>query len=77
MCLALPARILERAGDDAWVRLGEARMRTNLILTPEAGVGDWVLVHAGFAIQQLSEEDARETFRVFDAMRESADEATS
>lgn len=76
MCLALPARILERTGDDAWVRLGESRMRTNLILTPEAGVGDWVLVHAGFAIQQLSEEDARETFRVFDAMQADAAESS-
>ena len=74
MCLALPAKILERAGDDAWVRLGESRMRTNLILTPEAGVGDWVLVHAGFAIQQVSEADARETFRVFDAMQADAGE---
>lgn len=73
MCLALPAMVLKRTGDDAWVQLGESRMRTNLILTPEAGVGDWVLVHAGFAIQQLSEEDARETFRVFDAMQEGAE----
>lgn len=71
MCLALPARILERDGDDAWVQLGESRLRTNLIITPDAGVGDWVLVHAGFAIQQLSEEDARETFRVFERLAES------
>ncbi|MDJ0521356.1 MAG: HypC/HybG/HupF family hydrogenase formation chaperone [Planctomycetota bacterium] len=77
MCLALPAKILEREGDDAWVRLGESKMRTNLILTPEACVGDWVLVHAGFAIQQVSEEDARETFRVFDQMQQGIDEESS
>ena len=37
-------------------------------------MGDWVLVHAGFAIQQVSEADARETFRVFDAMQADAGE---
>ncbi len=72
MCLALPAQILERAGDDGWVQLGESRMRTSLLLTPDALVGDWVLVHAGFAIQQVSEEDAQETFRLFDEMAEKA-----
>ncbi len=74
MCLALPAQILEREGDDGWVQLGESRMRANLLLTPEALVGDWVLVHAGFAIQQVSEADARETYRVFDQMAASAEE---
>ncbi len=73
MCLALPARILERDGDDGWVQLGESRMRANLLLTPDAHVGDWVLVHAGFAIQQVSEADARETFRVFDNMKKHAE----
>ena len=62
MCLALPARVEESQNEMAWVRLGDARMRVSLIMTPEAGVGDWVLVHAGFAIQQVSDEDARETW---------------
>jgi hydrogenase expression/formation protein HypC len=77
MCLALPAKILERDGDDAWVQLGETRLRTNLIITPDAGVGDWVLVHAGFAIQQVSEEDARETFRAFELLAESMESKES
>jgi hydrogenase expression/formation protein HypC len=62
MCLALPARIEASQDDMAWVRLGDARMRVSLIMTPDARVGDWVLVHAGFAIQQVSDEDARETW---------------
>ena len=62
MCLALPARVEECRDEMAWVRLGDARMRVSLLMTPNAGVGDWVLVHAGFAIQQVSEEDARETW---------------
>ena len=62
MCLAIPARVEERLGDDARVRLGEARMRVSVVLTPEARVGDWVLVHAGFALKRISEADARETW---------------
>lgn len=59
MCLAIPARV-ERIDDTgAWVRLGDAQVRVQLDMTPQAGVGDWVLVHAGFAIQQLDEDDVR------------------
>lgn len=70
MCLALPAKIVEKDGEDAWVVLGDARMRVNLVMTPEAEVDDWVLVHAGFAIQQLSEEDALETWQLIDALQQ-------
>jgi hydrogenase expression/formation protein HypC len=62
MCVALPARIVEMSGDEAWVELGESRLLASLALVPEAGVGDWILVHAGFAIQLVAEEDARETW---------------
>jgi hydrogenase expression/formation protein HypC len=68
MCLALPTRILEKDGDLARVALGDARLKVSLVLTPEAGIGDWVLVHAGFAIQQVTEEDARETWRIAEAL---------
>ena len=72
MCLALPAKIVECDGEDAWVVLGETRMKVNLVMTPEADANDWVLVHAGFAIQQLSEEDALETWRIFEEVQEAA-----
>jgi hydrogenase expression/formation protein HypC len=75
MCLAVPAQIVEKDGDTAWVQLGESRMKASLVVTPDAGVGDWVLVHAGFAIQQVSEEDARETFRIFAEMEAAARDA--
>lgn len=67
MCLALPTKVLEKSGEEGWVRLGETRMRVNLVMTPEAEVGDWVLVHAGFAIQQVTEEDAQETWRIYES----------
>ena len=68
MCLALPARVDERDDERGWVKLGDVRQRVNLLMTPEAQVGDWVLVHAGFAIQQIAPEDAVETWRVIEAI---------
>jgi hydrogenase expression/formation protein HypC len=73
MCLALPAKIVERDGDDGRVVLGDVRLDVNLVMTPDVGVGGWVLVHAGFAIQEVSEEDARETWRIYEEIREGAD----
>ncbi|MHC4991010.1 MAG: HypC/HybG/HupF family hydrogenase formation chaperone [Planctomycetota bacterium] len=73
MCLALPAKIVEREGEACWVVLGDTRMRVSLIMTPEAGVGSWVLVHAGFAIQRVSEEDALETWELIESVEKSAE----
>lgn len=62
MCLAVPAKVIERAGDEAVVDLQGSSLRISTVLTPEVACGDWVLVHAGFAITQLDEADARETW---------------
>ena len=64
MCLAVPARVVERDGDEAVADLHGNRVRINAMLTPEASVGDWVLLHAGFAIQRLDAEEAARTFEV-------------
>ncbi|MHC4413679.1 MAG: HypC/HybG/HupF family hydrogenase formation chaperone [Planctomycetota bacterium] len=68
MCLALPAKIIEREGDNGWVVVGDTRLRVNLIMTPEAQLNDWVLVHAGFAIQSVSEADALATWQIIEAL---------
>ncbi len=68
MCLAIPAKVISvTEGDTPQARTGivdlqGSQLETSLALTPDAGEGDWVLVHAGFAIQQLSEKDAQETW---------------
>ncbi len=49
----------------AEVEIGGANRRISLALTPEARVGDYVIVHTGFAISVLDEEEARETLRLF------------
>lgn len=70
MCLAIPGQILavDEAGDDpvtgrlATVDMQGTRVEASLAMTPEAGAGDWVLVHAGFALAVLDETEARETW---------------
>mgnify|MGYP001191722688 CR=1 FL=1 len=67
MCLALPGRIVERTGESsAEVDMHGNRFAVRLDLVPEAGVGDWVLVHAGFAITKIAESDARETWALLE-----------
>ena len=59
MCLALPARVVElQAGDSAVVDLGGVRKTVSVALTPEAQVGDYVIVHVGHAIGLLDAEEA-------------------
>ena len=60
MCLAVPGKIVSIEGDDADVDFGGVIRRTNLTMV-EAAVGDWVLIHAGFAIEKVDEEEARRT----------------
>ena len=62
MCLAVPGKLIECSGDQALVDCQGNRLEISKVLTPEAQVGDWVLVHAGFAISQIEEQDALETW---------------
>ncbi|MCK4261919.1 HypC/HybG/HupF family hydrogenase formation chaperone [bacterium] len=64
MCLAAPARITKIEGERGWVEVGGVVREANLQLLPEAKVRDYVLLHAGFAIQKLDEEEAEKTLRI-------------
>jgi hydrogenase expression/formation protein HypC len=67
MCLAIPGQIVqETVGNKATVDMHGNRFSISLVLTPEAHVGDWVLVHAGFAITKITAEDARETWALLE-----------
>jgi hydrogenase expression/formation protein HypC len=68
MCLAVPARIEKMQGPDATVVLDGSRADVSLALVPEAQVGDWVLVHAGYAITVLDPEAAKETYDLLKEM---------
>ena len=77
MCLAVPGRIVEILGDDggsapalgpvATVDFQGSRVEVSLTMAPEAGIGQWVLVHAGFAIAVLDEDEARGTWEYLQA----------
>ena len=64
MCLAIPARIVELKGDNAVVDAMGNRFRAKTTLLPEAKLGDLVLVHAGFAISLIDEEEAKKTWQL-------------
>ena len=66
MCLALPARLVERRGDDEGVvDLDGVRKTVSLALVPEAQVGDYVIVHVGHAIGVLDADEAEHTLALF------------
>ena len=65
MCLAIPVRIVELEGDNAVVDAMGNRFRAKTTLLPEVKVNDLVLVHAGFAISMVDEEEAQKTWELF------------
>ena len=72
MCLAVPGKILEISGDDPLMRTGKVDFsgivkEISLAYLSEAKIGDYVIVHAGFAISKLDETEAN---RVFEYLRE-------
>ncbi len=73
MCLALPARLVEKLeGDQGLVDLGGVKKPVSLALVPEAVVGDYVIVHVGFAIGLIDPEEAERTLALFAEMEAKA-----
>lgn len=67
MCLALPAQIvsINSVDNSAVVLLGEVSKEVSLALVEDAAVGDYVLIHVGYALNKLSEEEAKLTLDLF------------
>jgi hydrogenase expression/formation protein HypC len=65
MCVAIPARIKSIQESMARVEIGGVERSASLLLTPEAKLGDYVLIHAGFAIHVIDEQEAMETLKLF------------
>ena len=66
MCLSIPAKILSVEGNTAKASVGGAVVNTSLHLVDDIQVGDYVLIHTGFALQKISEEEALETIRIIE-----------
>ncbi len=78
MCLAVPGKIISIEGDDPVLRCGKVSFggilkQISLAYVPEARVGDYVLVHVGFAISVVDEEEAQEVFEYLRQMGELAE----
>ena len=73
MCLAVPAKIvrLEESGQGTASYMG-SEVRANFSLVPQARKGDWVIIHAGFAISIVDGAEARETLRLFKEMADAS-----
>jgi hydrogenase expression/formation protein HypC len=72
VCLAIPAKIVKLYGDKAQVDFGGGILKEVNITLVEACVGSYVLVHAGYAIQILDEEEAKETLRLWNDVLEAS-----
>jgi hydrogenase expression/formation protein HypC len=70
MCLAIPALITRIDGKEADVEIGGITRHISLWLTPEAKVGDYVLLHTGYAIGIIDQAEAEETLRLFEQIAE-------
>ena len=82
MCLAVPGRILSIAGGEGLDRTGRVSFggvvkEVNLAFVPEAAVGDYVMVHVGFAISRVDEREAEQIFEYLTQMEELGDVATT
>ena len=65
MCIAIPAKVIEAKGGIGLVDFGEGVRREVNLLLVDAKVGDYVIVHAGMAIEVLDESEALETLKIF------------
>jgi len=72
MCLAIPGKIVKIEGDEAEIDFGGA-MKTANVSMVEAHVGEWAVVHAGFAIELMDEEEANETIQLWNDFLDSGD----
>ena len=70
MCLAIPARIVQLKGDEAVVDAMGNRWKAKTTLLAEAKLGDLVLIHAGFAISLVDEEEAKKTWQLIAEINE-------
>jgi hydrogenase expression/formation protein HypC len=68
MCLAVPARITKIEGAMAEAEIGGITRRVSVVFTPDVKVGDYVVMHAGYAINILDQQEAEATFRLLEAV---------
>lgn len=74
MCLAIPLKVISITGTDAIGEVGGVQREVSVMMTPNAKVGDYVIVHAGFAIQILDQKEAEENLEILRQIGELAED---
>lgn len=77
MCLSVPAQVMKIEGENAEVSVGGTIMNANLSMVDDVNVGDYILLHTGFALQKIDADEAAETlktFSEFDELNKALDE---
>ena len=76
MCIAAPAQVVEINREENWLftDFGGARQQAKMDLLPEVEIGDYVLIHAGYAIEKLTEEAAKESLEAWEELLEILEE---
>jgi len=74
MCLAVPARVESIIGEEAVLDYGGVKRKANISMLSEVKAGDYVLVHVGYAISKMDEEEALSTLKLWDEMLRVQDE---
>ena len=64
MCLGIPMRVIKIKGELGWVKTGGLTRQVNIQMVPRVKIGDYVIVHAGFAIEIIDTEAAHETLNL-------------
>ena len=68
MCLAVPMKVISRKDDIGIAEMSGVKKEISFLMLPEASIGDYVIVHAGFAIQKLNEVEAEKSLALFREM---------
>jgi hydrogenase expression/formation protein HypC len=66
MCLAVPMQVKKIEGSFAWVCAGSLMRKVNIEMLSDLKIGDYVMVHAGFAIQKIDPKEAKKTLKIID-----------
>ena len=72
MCLAIPAKVISIEGSTALVTIEDVEYQASLLLLDDVQPGDYVMIHAGFAIQKVDAEEAAETLRLLNEVADNS-----
>ncbi len=70
MCLAIPMKLIKIEGNKGLVELSGVQKEISLDLLGEVEIGDYLIIHAGFAIERLNEEEAKKTLAIWEEIAE-------